>query len=100
VGRRVGLAGSEMDPLPFYLAKGVSFVIEFDEVQCVDLIGIFPSVVTFGISFPFDEILQGPKTSLMPMGVDLIHFVFLFPFDQFGRRPGEVGAVCGSFIIG
>jgi hypothetical protein len=32
-------------------------VIEFDEEGGVDLIGILPSVVAFGISLPFDEVL-------------------------------------------
>jgi hypothetical protein len=32
-------------------------MIEFDEDGCVNLIGVFPSVVTFGVTFPFDEVL-------------------------------------------
>jgi hypothetical protein len=32
-------------------------MIEFDEGWCVDLIGIFPGVVAFRVSFPFDQIL-------------------------------------------
>jgi hypothetical protein len=48
----VGLAGSEMDSLPFYLAEQIPFVIEFDEVRCMDLIGIFSSVITLSVRLP------------------------------------------------
>ena len=51
--------------LSFYALEGVSLVIEFDEVGRVDLIGIFPSIVTFGISFPFDEVLELSRSSMM-----------------------------------
>jgi hypothetical protein len=79
VKRGAGLTGSKVDLLPFYLMKGVSLVIEFDEVWHVNLIGIFPSVVTLRVSLPFDEILQGSEMSLVLVGMDLIHFVLLFP---------------------
>jgi hypothetical protein len=75
-------------------------VIEFDEVWCVDLVSIFPSVIALRVSLPFHEILQGPETSLVPMGVDLIHFILIFPFDQIRRRSGKVWAMCGGFAIG
>jgi len=39
-------------------------VIKFDEVQGVDLIGVFPSVVTFRIALPFDEILECSRSSM------------------------------------
>ena len=42
----------------FYLLEGVTFVIEFDQVWGMCLIGVFPSIVTFGVSFPFDQVLQ------------------------------------------
>jgi hypothetical protein len=36
---------------------GVRLVIKFDEGQGMDLIGVFPGVVTFEVAFPFDQIL-------------------------------------------
>jgi hypothetical protein len=90
VERRVGLVDFETNPPPFYLTEWVSSVIEFDKVRHMDLIGIFPRVVAFRVSLPFDEVLQGLAMSLMLMGMDLIHFIFLFPFNQVRRRPGKV----------
>ena len=43
---------------PFYLLEGVCFVIEFDQVWGMCLIGVFPSIVAFGVSFSFDQILE------------------------------------------
>jgi len=40
---------SSFDPL-----KGIILMINFDEVRCMGLIGVFPSIVAFGVSFPFD----------------------------------------------
>jgi hypothetical protein len=41
----------------FYGCLGSSPMIKFDECRCVDLIGIFPGVVAFGIALPFDQVL-------------------------------------------
>ena len=100
IERGVGLAGFKVDLLPFYLVEWVPFVIEFDEVGHMDLIGIFPSVIALRVSLPFDEVLQGPETSLVSMGADLIHFILLFSFNQIRRRLGEVWAMCRGFVIG
>jgi hypothetical protein len=68
-------------------------MIEFDELRRIDLIGAFPGVVTFGVALPFDQVLQcfGPPPG--PMGMDLLHFVFLFSINQIRWRSGKVGAV-------
>jgi len=55
---------------PFYPLEGVSFVIQFDEVRCMDLIGVFPSIVTFRVSLPFDEILEHSGSSMMSVAFD------------------------------
>jgi hypothetical protein len=89
-----------LDSPSFHGFLGSSLMIKFDECRGVDLIGIFPSVVTFGVSFPFDEILQGFAMSLMLVGMDLIHFILLFSFDQVRRGLGKVWAMCESFMIG
>jgi hypothetical protein len=100
VEREVGVVGFGANPLPFYLMEWVPPMIEFDEVRHVNLISVFPGVVAFGVSFPFDEILQGFAMSLMLVGMDLIHFILLFSFDQVRRGLGKVWAMCESFMIG
>jgi len=42
----------------FYPLERVPFVIKFDEVGRMDLIGVFPGIVAFGISLSFDEVLE------------------------------------------
>ena len=48
----------EGEGLPFYLLKGIAFVILLYEVRGVDVCSAFPCVVTFRVSFPLDEILE------------------------------------------
>jgi len=54
----------------FYLLERVPFVIEFDEVRRMDLISVFPSVVAFGVSFPFDEVLECSGSSMTSVAFD------------------------------
>jgi hypothetical protein len=68
-------------------------VIEFDECGCVDLIGVLPSVVTFRVALPFDQILQGLAMPPSPMTADLFYFVLFFSINQIRWRSGEVRAV-------
>ena len=75
-------------------------MIKFDELGRMDLIGVFPSVVAFGIVFPFDEVLENSSPTVASMTLDLIHFVFLFSINQVRRGLGEVWAVRGGFAIG
>jgi hypothetical protein len=56
-------------------------MITFDKVGRMNLIGIFPSVVTFRVAFPFDQILQGLLAPVFPMSTDLFHFVLFFSID-------------------
>ena len=42
----------------FYPLEGFIFVIKFDQVWGMCLIGVFPSIVAFGVSFPLDQILE------------------------------------------
>jgi len=54
----------------FYALEGVSFVIKFDEIRGVGLIGVFPSIVAFGVSFPFDEVLELSRSSMTSVAFD------------------------------
>jgi hypothetical protein len=84
----------------FYARDGRLSVIGFKGVRGMDVPSRLPSVIAFGIAFPLYEILQGFVAPESPMIADLLHFVFFFSFDKVRWRPGEVGAVCGSFAIG
>jgi hypothetical protein len=68
-------------------------VIEFDERGGMDLIGIFPSVVTFGVTLPFDQVLQGLVAPPSLVHADLFHFILLFSINQIRGRSCEVGAM-------
>jgi len=54
----------------FYPLERVPFVIKFDEVRCMDLIGVFPGIVAFRISFPFDEVLEHSRSSMTSVALD------------------------------
>ena len=44
--------------MSFYLPEGAVLVILLYEVRGVNIFGIFPCVVTFGVPFPLDEVLK------------------------------------------
>jgi hypothetical protein len=80
-----------MSDLPgFHSLLGGSLMIEFDEGWSMNLIGVFPCVVAFGVSFPFDQILQGLAPPPGPMGMYLLHLVLFFPLNQIRRWSGKV----------
>jgi hypothetical protein len=68
-------------------------VIEFDESWCMDLIGVFPSVVTFRVALPLDQILQGLMLPPGPVGTYLLHFILLLAINQIRWQSGEVRAM-------
>ena len=74
-------------------------MIEFDEFRGMHLVSWFPCVVTFGVSFPFDEILESSGPSMMSVIDDALHFIFLFSANQIRWWSGEVGSVCCGFLI-
>jgi len=77
----------------FYPLERVVLMIKFDEVRGMGLIGIFPSVITFGVSLPFDEILELSRASMTSVASYQLHFVFCFSINQVRRWSGKVGAV-------
>ena len=68
-------------------------MIKFDEHRCVDLIGVFPGIVALRVALPFDQVLQGFGPPPGPVGMYLLHFIFLLPINQVRWRSGKVGAV-------
>jgi len=73
--------------------EGIVSVIKFDEVGCMDLIGVFPSVVAFRVSFPFDEVLEHPRLPMTLVTSYQLYFVFCFSINQIRWWSREVGAV-------
>ena len=65
-------------------------MIEFDQVGGVYLISWFPCVVALRVSFPFDEILESSRPSMMLVVSDTLHFVFFFSVDKVRRWTGEI----------
>jgi hypothetical protein len=74
-------------------------MVEFDKFGRVNLIGVFPSVVAFGVALPFDQILQGLGPPPGPVRTYLLHFVLLFSINQIWWRSGKVGSVCLCFSV-
>ena len=56
-------------------------MIEFDEFRGMHLISWFPCVVTFGVPFPFDEILEPSGPAMTSVVNDSLHFVLLFTIN-------------------
>jgi hypothetical protein len=83
----------ESNMLGFYGFQSVGLMVVPDENWHVDLIGVFLSVVAFGVTLPFDQVLQGLVTSPSPVSLDLFHFIFLFSINQIWGRLGEVRTV-------
>jgi len=66
----------------------------------VYLVSWFPGVVTFGVPFPFDEVLERSGSSMTSVVDDTFHFVFFFSVDKVRWWSGEVRAVHSRFLIG
>ena len=56
-------------------------MIKFDEFQGMHLVSWFPCVVTFGVPFPFDEILESSGPTMTSVVNDPLHLIFFFPVD-------------------
>ena len=70
-----------------------------DQLVGEDIAVVFPGVIGFGVSFPFDQILKSspsPKVAMIPDGLD---FVFLFSVDDIWGRSREVGSVLFRFLV-
>ena len=74
-------------------------MIEFDELGRMHLVSWFPCIVTFGVSFPFDEVLEPSGPAMTSVVNNVLHFIFLFTIDQVRWWSGEVGPVCCGFSI-
>ena len=60
---------------------------------------ILPGIVGFGVSFPFDQILEDspfPEMAMIPDGLD---FIFFLSIDDVWGRSREVGSVLFRFLV-
>ena len=74
-------------------------MIKFDKFRGVHLVSWLPCVVTFGVSFPFDEVLESSGPAMTSVVDDMLHFVFFFSVNQVRWWSGEIGSVCCGFSI-
>ena len=65
----------------------------------MDLVSWFPYIIAFGISLPFDEVLESFGSSILSVCDDSFDFVFLFSVDKVRRWSGKVWAMRSCFMI-
>ncbi len=70
-----------------------------DKFRGMNLVCRFPCVVTFGVSLPFDEVLQSFLPSELSVCDDSFHFVFFLSINKVRRWSGEVWAVRSRFMV-
>jgi hypothetical protein len=83
-----------------YSCEGVSSVVGFDQVLCVNVGCGFPGVVAFGVINPFNKVLQRLCTAMVSVSEDSFHLIFFLAINQLRRRSGEVRSVGCGFMIG
>src|SRR6266436_3115665 len=74
-------------------------LIMLDKFRGMNLVRWFPCVVTFGVSLPFDKILQPFLPSKLSVCDDSFHFVFFFSVNKVRRWSGEVWAMRSCFMV-
>ncbi len=74
-------------------------LIMLDKFRGMNLVSWFPCVVAFGVSFPFDEVLQPFRPSELSVCDNSFNFVLFFSIDKVRRWSGEVWAVRSRFMI-
>jgi len=58
----------------------------------------FPRIFGVGVTFPRDQVLSSARGSLV--GMNVVHLIFLFSFDELARLGNEVGTKLRSFLVG
>jgi hypothetical protein len=57
-------------------------VVVLQQIRCMDVICWLPCVITFGVSLPFDEVLQGMTAPNVPVVLNGFNFIFCFSFNK------------------
>jgi hypothetical protein len=74
-------------------------MIGLEEIWGVNLCSRFPGIVTFRVSFPFDQILQRFGSSLTSVAGDALDFKLFFAINQVRRWSREVWSMGGCLLI-
>ena len=83
-----------------FIEKGVLLVIGVNHLWSMDLVSRFPGVISFGITLPFDEVLEGSSPAEMTMVDDPFNLILFFSSDKVRRGSRIVWSMCGHFAIG
>ena len=59
-----------------------------------------PCVIAVGVALPFDQVLELPAASVVPVMCDAFHFVFFCAFDHVWRGLCIVWSMRSCFVIG
>ncbi len=70
-----------------------------DKIRGMNLVSRFPSVVAFGVSLPFDQVLKPFQPSELSVCDDSFYFVLFFSINEVRRWSGEVWAVRSCFVV-
>jgi hypothetical protein len=60
-------------------------MIGLENIRGMDLRDWFPSVITFGVSLPFDEVLKGSRPPMTSVADDALNLIFFFAINQIWR---------------
>jgi hypothetical protein len=74
-------------------------VISLEEIWGVNLRSRFPGIVAFGVSFPFDQILQCSGSSQTSVASDALNFKLFFAINQIRGWSRKVWSVGGCLLI-
>ena len=88
--------GADVDPptrgLPFILQR-VCLVILTDQSFGEHIAVVLPSIVSFGVSFPLDQVLESSPSSKSSMISNGLDFILLFSVDDVWGWSREIGSV-------
>ena len=82
--------------LPFIL-EGVALVVFLDQSWGEDILLAFPGIVSHGISFPLDKILETTSLPEIAMIDDGLNLEFFFSINDVWGRSWEVASVLVGF---
>jgi hypothetical protein len=61
--------------------QGMPTMVSLDQIGCMHMLGSDPFVVAFGESFPFDQILEHPTLTEVPVIDNFFDLLFFFSVD-------------------
>ena len=70
-----------------------------EEVRGMHVSRIYPFVIAFGETFPFDQVLEFLRFTVTPMTYDSFDLLFFFTVNQIRRWPGEIGSMIAGLPV-